>query len=162
MESEQETSLTDTDDQLSTSGSDSPSKETGTVDETIWDRIQRITWIKNKVFWSKLLIEDKLLFRMRFKECFIESCKHHLYLFYEFIENDEIWNVLMETKSQLFEETTEDDEAFFLAVDKRKYKLLKTIDWEQIESDLKDDESSETSETANSEDGEYESVPVML
>ncbi len=153
MESEQETSLTDTDDQLSTSGSDSPSKETGTVDETIWDRIQRM---------SKLLIEDKLLFRMRFKECFIESCKHHLYLFYEFIENDEIWNVLMETNSQFFEETTEDDEAFFLAVDKRKYKLLKTIDWEQIESDLKDDESSETSETENSEDGEYESVPVML
>ena len=84
MESEQETSLTDTDDLLSTSGSDSPSKETGTVDEKIWDRIQRM---------SKLLIEDKLLFRMRFKECFIESCKHHLYLFYEFIENDEIWNV---------------------------------------------------------------------
>ncbi len=42
----------------------------------------------------------------------------------------------METKSQLYEEISEDDESFFSAVDKRKYKLLKTIDWEKVESEL--------------------------
>ena len=45
----------------------------------------------------------------------------------------------METKSHLHEEVSEDDEAFFSAVDKRKYKLLKTINWENVESVLLDE-----------------------
>ena len=133
MESDQENSSVDMDDQSSTTGSDHSSRVT---DESIWDRIQRVTWTNNNEFWLKLLNEDKTLFRMRFKEFFIESCKRQLYLFHQFIENDETWSSLMETKSQLYEEVSEDDESFFSAVDKRKYMLLKTIDWGKVESEL--------------------------
>ena len=42
----------------------------------------------------------------------------------------------METKSQLYEEVSEDDESFFSAVDKRKYMLLTTIDWGKVDSEL--------------------------
>ena len=133
MESDQENSSSEPDDHSSTTGSDNPS---GVTDDTIWDRIQRGTWTNNNDYWLKLLNEDRTLFRMRFKDFFIESCKRQLYLFHQFIENDETWSSLMETKSQLYEEISEDDESFFSAVDKRKYKLLKTIDWEKVESEL--------------------------
>ena len=133
MESDQENSSSEPDDHSSTTASDNPS---GVTDDTIWDRIQRGTWTNNNDYWLKLLNEDRTLFRMRFKDFFIESCKRQLYLFHQFIENDETWSSLMETKSQLYEEISEDDESFFSAVDKRKYKLLKTIDWEKVESEL--------------------------
>ncbi len=137
MESDQENSSEDTDDQRSTTGSENPSNVTDEYpNEDIWDRIQRVTWSNNKDFWVNLLNEDRTLFRMRFKEYFIESCKQQLYVFHQFIENDETWSSLMETKSHLYEEVSEDDEVFFSAVDKRKYKLLKTIDWEKVESEL--------------------------
>ncbi len=42
----------------------------------------------------------------------------------------------METKSQLYEEVSEDDESFFSAVDERKYMILKTIDQGEVESEV--------------------------
>ena len=75
MESDQENSSVDMDDQSSTTGSDHSSRVTV---ESIWDIIQRVTWTNNNEFWLKLLNEDKTLFRMRFTEFFIESCKRQL------------------------------------------------------------------------------------
>ena len=155
MESNQESSIIDTDDQMSTTDSENPSNVTSSTslnDDTMWDRIQRVTWSANQEFWSKLLNEDKMLFRIRFKEYFIEACKTQLYVFHDFIENDETWNSLMETKSQIYEDISEDDEAFFSAVDKRKYKLLKTINWEQVEAELLDEDSSDGSDAENDQD----------
>ena len=149
MESDQENSSEDTDDQRSTNRSENPSNVTDEYpNENIWDRIQRVTWSNNQNLWVNLLNEDRTLFRMRFEEYFIESCNQQLYVFHQFIENDETWSSLMETKSQIYEDVSEDDEAFFSAVDKRKYKLLKTIDWGKVESELTDD-SSDISVTQN-------------
>ena len=76
MDSDPENVSSDTDDERSTTGSDSPSSA---IDESLWDRIQRLTYSDNIENWLKLLNEDKVLFRMRFKEHFIESCKRQLY-----------------------------------------------------------------------------------
>lgn len=153
MDSDQEDSIIDTDEQLSTTGLDKATIDVGSEnhpDATMWDRIQSLTCSMKKEFWSKLLAEDETLFRMQFKEYFIEACKTQLYKIHDFTENDQTWNSLMETKSQVFEETSEDDEAFFSAIDKRKYKLLKTIDWTRVEAELAD--SSDGSDA----DGEYD------
>ena len=62
----------------------------------------------------------------------------------------------METKAKLYEDVSEDDEALFSAIDKRKYKLLKTIDWDQVESELMGDDSSEASDTDDAVETQYE------
>ena len=65
--------------QEETDSSDNNELETESVQAspngTMWDRIQKNTWSSNPDFWSKLLAKDVELFRMRFKEFFIESCK---------------------------------------------------------------------------------------
>ncbi len=144
MESDQENSSEDTDDQRSTTGSENPSNVTDEYpNENICDRIQRVTWSNNKDLWVNRLNEDRTLFRMRFKEYCNESCKQQFYVFHQCIENDQFIE-----KSQMYEDVSEDDEAFFSAVDKRKYKILKTIDWGKVESELTDD-SSDNSITQN-------------
>lgn len=122
----------------------SASDETQFLDENttangIWDQLQRITWSGNKEFWYKLLSTEKKLFRMKFKECFIETCRNQLANLSDFIENDETWNALMETKSKIFEDLSEDDEALLSAIDTRKYRIFKTIDWSIVEADIQED-----------------------
>ena len=112
--------------------------------ESIWDRVQRLTFDGNIEYWSNLLSTDPVIFRLRFKESFIESCRTWLTSINDFVENDETWNALMDTKSNLFQELPEDDEALLSAIDKRKYKLLKRIDWEQLEADLLEDSTDES------------------
>ena len=52
----------------------------------------------------------------------------------------------METKSKIFEDLSEDDEALLSAIDTRKYKIFKTIDWNLVESDIKDTDGSDVEE----------------
>ena len=113
-------------------------------EESVWDRVQRLTYDGNIDYWSNLLSTDPSYFRLRFKDSFIESCRTWLTTINDFVENDETWNALMDTKSNLFQELPEDDEALLSAIDKRKYKLLKRIDWEQLEADLLGDSTDES------------------
>lgn len=116
---------------------------------SMWDKIQRATLSKNKEFWSKIWNEDKHLFRIRFKEYFIDVCKDWLQSFNDFIENDDIWQSLMETKTKVLDDVSDqDDEALLSAIDMRKYKLLKVIDWGQLEQEL-EEESESDSESDN-------------
>lgn len=117
--------------------------------DSIWDRIAKMTWSNNKDFWYKQLSKDPMIFRMKFKECFIETCKTMLTDINDFVENDETWNTLMETKTKLYEDISENDEALLSAIDTRKYKLLKTIDWVQVEAELQDDSDDEAENGAN-------------
>lgn len=119
-----------------------------TDEESLWDRVQRLTYAGNVEYWSNLLSTDETLFRLRFKESFLESCRTWLASVNDFVENDSTWSVLMVTKAKLFKEIPEDDEALLSAIDKRKYKLFKLIDWEQLEADLTED-SNEESDTGN-------------
>jgi len=148
---------TDTESVENTPSSETGESETSDINspiaydgKTMWDRIQQKTLSDNRDHWLQLFQDDKSLFRMRFKDYYIESCKVWLYTFNEFFENDDTWSAVMETKSKLYEDVSDDEEALLSAIDKRKYKLLKHLDWNELESILveDDDEASEQTDEA--------------
>ena len=132
--------------------------------ESMWDKILRMTYAEDKDFWYRLLNENKIQFQLKFKESFIEHCKIWLGVFNEFIENDDTWGSLMETKSKLYETVEEDDEeSLFCAIDARRYKLFKLIDWGRIESAISEipgDSESDNTEEAEEEINNLSDVPM--
>ena len=145
-DSETESTFDESEDQKSIEVDDDDNASLDEHTESMWNKIQRLTWSNNKDFWSKLLNEDKARFQLRFKEQFIESCKTWFTIFSEFIDNDEIWLALMESKGKIYDNVEEEDEALLSAIDLRKYKLLKAIDWKQVETDLEADPASDAEE----------------
>ena len=124
------------------------------VADSMWDKIQLLTYADNKDFWYQLLTQDKTQFKLKFKEAYLEHCKTWLNSIHAFVEEDETWASLMDTKSKIYE-TVEgnEDEALFSAVDARRYKLFKLIDWDRLEVDIYDN-----TDENDSEDGEVEEM----
>ena len=130
-------------DNQSVTDSETSIQET-TQNDSIWDQIIRMTYANNSSFWNGLLIQDKEQFQLKFKESFLEKCKTWLNTINDFVENDETWAAVMETKSKLYETVEEDDEeALLSAIDARRYKLFKLIGWEKVEADLENSKSDE-------------------
>ena len=131
-------------DNQSEADSDETSIQETTQNNSIWDQIVRMTYAKNTSFWNRLLTQDKEQFQLKFKESFLEKCKTWLNTLNEFVEDDETWGAVMETKSKLYETVEEDDqEALLSAIDARRYKIFKLIDWENVEADLEDSKSDD-------------------
>ena len=124
----------------------------GHENETIWNKIQRVTYADNKNYWRELMEEDKSQFQLKFKASFLESCKSWILQLCNFVDDDQTWAALMDTKAQIYESVEDDEEALLSAVDTRKYKLYKTIDWGKIESDLLEDDDSSSEEEDNNGD----------
>lgn len=113
-------------------------------DNSMWNKILRSSYDDNKEFWFRLLSKDKTQFRLKFKEAFLEQCKTSLDLIDDFVENDETWASILETKSKLYDMVEEnDDEALLSAIDARKYKIYKLIDWQKVEDDIQYDSEQE-------------------
>ena len=113
-------------------------------DNSMWNKILRLSYDDNKEFWFRLLSKDKTQFRLKFKEAFLEQCKTSLDLIDDFVENDETWASILETKSKLYDMVEEnDDEALLSAIDARKYKIYKLIDWQKVEDDIQYDSEQE-------------------
>ena len=113
-------------------------------DDTMWDKILRITYAGNKQFWSQLLFQDEIEFQLKFKEAYLEQCKRWLALFNDFIAQDETWTSLMDTKTKLYDSVEGDEEeALFSAIDARRYKIFKMIDWDKVEADIHHDSDNE-------------------
>ena len=89
--------------------------------------------------WLELLEQDESLFQIRFKDAYLESCKIWLKKINDFIDEDETWNAIEEARSRINETINDNDEALLAAIDIRKYKIFKTIDWNAIESDILED-----------------------
>lgn len=121
--------------------------------ETIWNRIQLVTYYDNKDSWKTMFYQNKQNFQMRFKEHFIEACKNWLSMMSDFMENDETWSALMDTKSKLYQLTEDDQEALLSAIDSRKYKLIKRIDWDRLETNLAEDSSDVSDVDGNEGEG---------
>ena len=103
--------------------------------DSMWNRIQQMTYGGNKDVWCQLKSQDILQFKLNFKEAYLEHCKIWLCLFNEFTEKEETWVSLMEIKSKIYEYVKEDaDEVLFLAVDARRNKIFKLIDWNTLET----------------------------
>ena len=47
-------------------------------DDNVWLLIQRNTYNENVPYWEALLAEDKKLFELRFRDAYLENCKHWL------------------------------------------------------------------------------------
>ena len=124
---------------------------------SMWDKIQRLTYVGNKNVWYQLLSQDKVQFQLKFKEAYLEHCKTWLSVFNDFIGEDETWASLMETKSKIYENVEGDeDEALLSAVDARRYKIFKLIDWDKLEADIEQnsDDSDDGEAGEEADDGE--------
>ena len=121
----------------------------------MWHKIQEILSNDNRAFWESLLNQDKTQFRLKFRESFLEYCKNWLSNLNTFIENDETWAAIMETQSKILDDVgDDDDEALFAAVDARKYKVYKNIDWKRVENDILgiDDDDEEDADEDEDDD----------
>lgn len=124
------------------------------MEESIWGNIQRVTYSENKEYWHQLLNEDETQFRLKFKDSFLEACKTWLSQIYEFMEEDETWASIIETKSRIQDNIEENDEALLSAMDMRKYKIFKTIDWNKVETEVNEDNDSDETEEDEEENDE--------
>ena len=118
------------------------------VTESIWDRMISLTYNRNPTFWRNLLAKDQTQFRIKFKKSFLETSKSWLSLINAFVEDDEAWATIMETKAKLLDTVDGDEcEGLLCAIDARRYKLFKLIDWETLEertnTSVQTDESEE-------------------
>ena len=105
----------------------------------MWDKIlQETITADNKDIWYQLLKQDDTaIFKLKFQEFFLEKCKTWLNIINNFVENNKTWASLMDTKSKLYD-TVEgnEDEAMLSAIDVRRYKLFKSIDWDKVQGDI--------------------------
>ena len=135
-------------DQESLSG-DSVSVNSASVNSdevTLWDNILQHTCNSNKSLWQKLFSENDPSFEIRFSEAYIESCKYWLKKIDEFIEDDDVWGAIGESRSRLNETIDDMDESLMAAIDIRKYKIYTTINWQHVETVLQDDVVDEEDE----------------
>ena len=100
--------------------------------------------------------KNSLMFQKQFKDVFLEICKENVVQLRDFIENDEVWNSILDTRDKIYQDIPEEDEAILTAIDTRKYKIFKTIDWSMVKSELEDDSASEDGTQSTTELSETE------
>ena len=111
------------------------------ISETIWDKIVFHTFNANK---EKLIgYSDWKKLRHKFKNMFLENVKYWIPMINDFMESDELKAAIWDTKDS--NPDMDEDEAILFAIEKRKYKLFKIIDWDYIR-DLVHEEMDEDEE----------------
>lgn len=109
--------------------------------DTWWDEVINSVYSENVQYWRKLLKRDTTQFRIRFKESFLEKSRIFLNRIFDFVEEDHIWGSIMETKSRMNEsEEVSDDESLHAAIDIRRNKVFKVIDWESLQNSIQRDD----------------------
>ena len=68
------------------------------------------------------------------------------------MDEDETWNAIEEARSRINETIEDNDEALLAAIDIRKFKIFKTIDWNAIEMDILDEQNQIWSDSDDDDD----------
>jgi len=119
---------------------------------SMWDQIQNKSFVAKEKYWIDLFQQDKTQFQIKFKENYLENCKQHLSTINDFIQDDETWNAIVETKDKfLVNSSDNEDEALLLAVDQRRYKVYKQINWHALEDEMETVDASDEEEATDVE-----------
>ncbi len=99
--------------------------------ETVWDKIMWETYVENK---ENLATLDKTKLKEKFKKYFLVKVKEWLPMLQDFMENDRIKAAIWGTKETVASDSSDEEEDILVAVDQRKYKIWKIIDWDIVEN----------------------------
>jgi hypothetical protein len=119
-----------------------------------WDKIAKETCQLNLENWQDLMNNDEISFQRKFKDAYLENCKDWLVKLDDFLEKDDVWLSILESKEKMFGEIEERDEAILSAIDARRYKIFKTIDWSMVNDEIEEAHTSDTSEPDSAESTE--------
>ncbi len=114
-----------------------------TLEDDIWDVILDDT-VKQYNDQLQKHIEDADVLKRKFEKYFFENARKWVSKLYNFYEQDEVFGKILEFIKNV-DHADDDEEALNLAVDNKKYKLLKVIDWARVFSliGIKAEESDE-------------------
>ncbi len=115
--------------------------------ETVWDKIMWETYVENK---ENLATLDKTKLKEKFKKYFLVKVKEWLPMLQDFMENDRIKAAIWGTKETVASDSSDEEEDILVAVDQRKYKIWKIIDWNIVENWFTEEEEEYTNENQDS------------
>lgn len=127
----------DSDSESVISGESAVSQQCSALSHCMWNKILVYICSERRHYWRQLLSKDQTEFKIKFKEHFFAKCQEKLLELFMFIETDDTWSKIV----ALIDDSDKDgepDEAFLSALDARKYKVLKQIDWNKVKSELND------------------------
>ena len=116
--------------------------------ETVWDKIMWETYVENK---ENLATLDKTKLKEKFKKYFLVKVKEWLPMLQDFMENDRIKAAIWGTKETVASDSSDEGEDILLAVDQRKYKIWKIIDWDMVENWLAEEEEEDANDNQDSD-----------
>jgi hypothetical protein len=121
------------DSEIDSSGGDS-SEDEEQDGQCLWDAILNDTYESHPTLMERSG-GDSMMFKELFQLAFLGKCKRWFLCFRWFLENDDTWARIMETKEKMERRKGfGDEEALMNATDERKYILYDLIPWQHIQS----------------------------
>jgi hypothetical protein len=121
------------DSELDSSGGDS-SEDEEQDGPCLWDAILNDTYESHPSLMDRSG-GDSMVFKELFQLAFLGKCKRWFLCFREFLENDDTWACIMDTKEKMERRKGFGyEEALMNATDERKYILYDLIPWKDIQS----------------------------
>jgi hypothetical protein len=124
---------------------------------TVSEKNAQSTAITNKNRFDKAYRQHREHFKRKFCDAFLYSVKDWLLELDDFIKNDSYWEAIVDTRAQR-SDSDSDDEALLAAIDKRKYKIFKAINWEMVKDVMEEETEDESAMIVDGEKSEIESV----
>ncbi len=106
---------------------------------SVWNMIVKATWDER----LRKYADNEARFKQKFQEAFLEKAKELLPKLQEFFDCDETWLAISRSSERLLKTVEDESEALLAAMDERKYKMFKEIDWEVAKSHLDTDSGEE-------------------
>ena len=100
----------------------------------------------------KSVLHDTDSFKRKFQKYFLENSRKWLHKMHDFFENDTLREKLWQIMENI-DDAEDVTEALNIAIDQKKYKILKLIDWSQVINLLQSEDEAEA-EIDNNEDGQ--------
>jgi hypothetical protein len=121
--------------------------------QSVWEKIVHATAQANKNRLQKSYHQDRSHFKRKFCDAYIYRVKEWLLELDEFVKNDVYWEAIVDTRVH-GSESDSDDEALLSAIDKRKYRLYKAINWDIVESVMEDESDDESEMSVQEEESD--------
>jgi hypothetical protein len=129
------------------------------ISPSVWNKISIATLNANKSRFRKVYRDDYSRFQRKFSEAYLYSVQDWLLELDDFMRNDSYWESIMDARGQAADDES-DDEALLHAIDKRKYKIYKAINWEIVDSMMDEESSDESIMSVDDSESETEVMSV--
>jgi hypothetical protein len=125
---------------------------------TVWEKIAQATANANKGRLLKAYQQDRSHFKRKFSDAYLYRVKDWLVELDDFVKNDVYWESIEDTRVHGSDSDDSDEEALLSAIDKRKYRIYKAINWDIVDSVMQG-VAEDDSDTSVEED-ETQDVPM--